>query len=196
MAFTLPNLPFARNALEPHISANTLSYHYDKHHATYVNKLNTLIEGTSFASQSLEEIIKSTEGVIFNNAAQVWNHTFYWHCLTGEIHQAPSALLLKAINDSFGSLDAFFEDFKAAALSNFGSGWTWLVLQQDNTLAITNTSNAHCPLTTDSTALLTCDVWEHAYYLDTQNDRSRYIDNFFKILCWDFVSANFNKTTQ
>ena len=187
MAFTLPNLPFERTALEPYISAHTLSYHYDKHHATYVNKLNDLVANTEHKNQTLDEIIRTSEGVIFNNAAQVWNHTFYWHCLTGEKGQAPSAPLQQAIDQSFGSTEAFLSEFKAAALSNFGSGWTWLVRTPDGNLQITNTSNAQCPLTTANTALLTCDVWEHAYYLDTQNDRATYVDNFFKVLCWDFA---------
>jgi len=193
MSFTLPALPYSKEALEPYISAHTLSYHYDKHHAAYVNKLNGFIADTALANQTLEAIIQQSEGAIFNNAAQVWNHTFYWHCLTPAKDTRPSAPLQQAIESSFGSLEQLLSQFKEKALANFGSGWTWLIAQPDGTLAIVNTSNAHCPLTTDSTALLTCDVWEHAYYLDTQNDRGQYVDNFFHIINWDFASANFNQ---
>lgn len=193
MSFTLPALPYSKEALEPYISAHTLSYHYDKHHAAYVNKLNGFIADTALANQTLEAIIQQSEGAIFNNAAQVWNHTFYWHCLTPAKDTRPSAPLQQAIESSFGSLEQLLTQFKEKALANFGSGWTWLIAQPDGTLAIVNTSNAHCPLTTDSTALLTCDVWEHAYYLDTQNDRGQYVDNFFHIINWDFASANFNQ---
>ena len=193
MSFTLPALPYSKEALEPYISAHTLSYHYDKHHAAYVNKLNGFIADTDLANQTLEAIIQQSEGAIFNNAAQVWNHTFYWHCLTPVKDTRPSAPLQQAIESSFGSLEQLLTQFKEKALANFGSGWTWLIAQPDGTLALVNTSNAHCPLTTDSTALLTCDVWEHAYYLDTQNDRGQYVDNFFHIINWDFASANFNQ---
>lgn len=193
MSFTLPTLPYHKEALEPHISAHTLSYHYDKHHATYVNKLNSLIANTPLENQTLEAIVQQSEGPIFNNAAQVWNHTFYWQCLTPEKGTTPSAPLQQAIDASFGALSEFISLFKAQALANFGSGWTWLVANPDGSLAIVNTSNAQCPLTTEQTALLTCDVWEHAYYLDTQNDRAQYIDNFFQVVNWDFASANFNQ---
>lgn len=193
MAIELPPLPYAQDALEPHISKETLDYHYGKHHNTYVVKLNGLIDGTPEADKSLEEIVKSSSGGVFNNSAQVWNHTFYWHCLTPAKDTRPSAPLQQAIESSFGSLEQLLSQFKEKALANFGSGWTWLIAQPDGTLAIVNTSNAHCPLTTDSTALLTCDVWEHAYYLDTQNDRGQYVDNFFHIINWDFASANFNQ---
>ena len=193
MSFTLPALPYAKDALEPYISAHTLSYHYDKHHATYVNKLNGLIADTPLAHETLETIIQKSDGPIFNNAAQVWNHTFYWHSLTPQTNTQPSAPLQQAIDETFGSLETLLAQFKEKALANFGSGWTWLVAEADGTLAIVNTSNAHCPLTTTQTALLTCDVWEHAYYLDTQNDRGRYVDNCFQLLNWDFASANFNQ---
>jgi Fe-Mn family superoxide dismutase len=195
MSFTLPALPYSKEALEPHISAHTLSYHYDKHHATYVNKLNGLIANTPLATETLESIIQQSEGAIFNNAAQVWNHTFYWHCLTPSKDTQPSAPLQQAIEASFGSVEQLLTQFKEQALANFGSGWTWLVAKPDGTLAIVNTSNAHCPLTTNDTALLTCDVWEHAYYLDRQNDRGSYVDNFFHVLNWDFASANFNQAS-
>lgn len=193
MTFILPDLPFARDALEPFISAHTLSFHYDKHHKTYVDKLNALIPETPFANKTLDEIIKSSDGAIFNNAAQVWNHTFYWHCLTGETDQKPTAKLLELLNRDFSSMENFELQFKNSATANFGSGWTWLVLTPEGKLEIVNTSNAGCPLTTDNIPLLTCDVWEHAYYLDTQNNRPGYLDNFFKIINWDFVSANLNQ---
>ncbi|MBT4885152.1 MAG: superoxide dismutase [Legionellales bacterium] len=193
MAFSLPALPYAKNALEPHISEQTLSYHYDKHHATYVNKLNALIVDTEFEKQPLEDIIKTSKGVIFNNAAQVWNHTFYWYCLTDSKNQEPSAQLKQAIENSFGSIENMLAELKEKALANFGSGWTWLVVSTDKSLEIVNTSNASCPLTTTSTAILTIDVWEHAYYLDTQNNRAKYIDNFFAVMSWEFASANYNK---
>jgi len=193
MSFTLPALPYAKDALEPHISERTLSYHYDKHHATYVNKLNALIADTEFEKQPLEDIIKTSKGAIFNNAAQVWNHTFYWNCLTGAKNQEPSAQLKQAIENKFGSIESMLAELKEKALANFGSGWTWLVVNADKTLEIINTSNASCPLTTTSTAILTIDVWEHAYYLDAQNNRAKYIDSFFTVMSWDSVSANYNK---
>ncbi|MBT4803613.1 MAG: superoxide dismutase [Legionellales bacterium] len=193
MSFTLPALPYAKDALEPHISERTLSYHYDKHHATYVNKLNALIADTEFEKQPLEDIIKTSKGAIFNNAAQVWNHTFYWNCLTGAKNQEPSAQLKQAIENKFDSIESMLAELKEKALANFGSGWTWLVVNADKTLEIINTSNASCPLTTTSTAILTIDVWEHAYYLDAQNNRAKYIDSFFTVMSWDAVSANYNK---
>lgn len=193
MSFTLPALPYAKDALEPQISERTLSYHYDKHHATYVNKLNALIADTEFEKQPLEDIIKTSKGAIFNNAAQVWNHTFYWNCLTGAKNQEPSAQLKQAIENKFGSIESMLAELKEKALANFGSGWTWLVVNADKTLEIINTSNASCPLTTTSTAILTIDVWEHAYYLDAQNNRAKYIDSFFTVMSWDSVSANYNK---
>jgi superoxide dismutase, Fe-Mn family len=193
MTFQLPELPFDKKELEPFISEQTLNFHYNKHHKTYVDKLNTLIKDTPFANKMLEEIIKSSSGPTFNNAAQVWNHTFYWHCLTGDKSQKPTTKLLDLIIASFGSMDDFEQQFKNSAATNFGSGWTWLVITPLKKLEIVNTSNANCPLTTTNIPLLTCDVWEHAYYIDTQNNRAQYLDNFFKIINWDFVSANLNQ---
>jgi len=168
MAFELPALPYAKDALEPHISAETIEYHYGKHHNTYVVKLNGLVEGTDLADKSLEEIIKSSAGGVFNNAAQVWNHTFYWHCLSPNAGGEPTGEVAEAINKAFGSFEAFKAQFTDSAVNNFGSGWTWLVKNTDGTLAIMNTSNAGCPIVEEGiTPLLTVDVWEHAYYIDS-----------------------------
>jgi Fe-Mn family superoxide dismutase len=196
MAFTLPELPYASNALEPHISANTLSFHHGKHHNTYVVNLNKMVEGTPQAQQSLEEVILSSakdasKAGIFNNAAQVWNHTFYWHCLTPNGGGSPSGELAAAIVKAFGSYDAFKEQFKQAALTQFGSGWAWLVLDKGE-LKITKTANADTPMVHGQTALLTCDVWEHAYYIDYQNRRPDYVDTFLNNLVnWPFVAQNY-----
>lgn len=192
MAITLPALPFEKTALEPHISAETLEFHYEKHHATYVAKLNGLIEGTALADSTLEEIIKNSDGPLFNNAAQIWNHTFYWHCLAPNAGGEPTGAIAAAIDESFGS----FSDFKAAwndkAVNNFGSSWTWLVKQADGSLAIVNTSNAATPLTDASvTTLLTVDLWEHAYYIDYRNVRPNYLNGFWALVNWDFVNQNF-----
>ncbi|MEP7706285.1 Fe-Mn family superoxide dismutase [Paraglaciecola sp. 25GB23A] len=191
MAFELPALPYEKNALEPHISAETLEYHYGKHHATYVTKLNGLVEGTDMASKSLEEIVKSSEGGVFNNAAQIWNHTFYWNCLSPNGGGEPTGALADAIRAKWGS----FADFKAAlndkAVNNFGSSWTWLV-KTANGLDIVNTSNAGTPLTDSSvTPLLTVDLWEHAYYIDYRNARPKYLEGFWSLVNWDFAAANF-----
>lgn len=195
---TLPPLPYEMNALEPHISRETLEYHYGKHHKAYVDNLNNLIKGTDFEKQPLETIIKTSTGPIFNNAAQVWNHTFYWNCLTSEKdhakHPEPEGELLKAILASFGSLEKFKEQFSKTAVSTFGSGWGWLVKNPDNTLAIVSTPNAGTPLTSDQKALLTCDVWEHAYYIDYRNARPVYVEHFWKLVNWKFVSDNFKNT--
>ncbi|SHG81537.1 superoxide dismutase [Fe] [Ferrimonas marina] len=191
MAFELPALPYAKDALEPHISAETLEFHYGKHHNTYVVKLNGLIEGTDLASKSLEEIIKSSEGGIFNNAAQVWNHTFYWHCLAPNAGGDANGAIADAINAAFGSFEAFKTEFTNSAINNFGSGWTWLVKKADGSVAIVNTSNAATPLTDDVTPLLTVDVWEHAYYIDYRNARPNYMEAFWNLVNWDFVNANF-----
>ncbi|MGL5799823.1 MAG: Fe-Mn family superoxide dismutase, partial [Plesiomonas sp.] len=169
MSFELPALPYAKNALEPHLSAETLEFHYGKHHNTYVVNLNNLVPGTEFEGKSLEEIVKTSSGPIFNNAAQVWNHTFYWNCLAPQAGGEPTGALADAINSTFGSFDAFKAQFNDAAVKNFGSGWTWLVKKADGTLAIVSTSNAGCPLTEGHTPLLTVDVWEHAYYIDYRN---------------------------
>ena len=190
MAFELPALPYARDALAPHISEETLDYHYGKHHQTYVDKLNGLVDGTENASKSLEELIKSSEGGMFNNAAQVWNHTFYWHCLSPNGGGEPTGAIADAINDAFGSFEAFKEQWNTNAANNFGSGWTWLVKKADGTVGIHNTSNAGCPLTEDVTPLLTVDVWEHAYYIDYRNSRPNYLAAFWNLVNWEFVNAN------
>lgn len=192
MAFELPALPYEKNALEPHISAETLEYHYGKHHATYVTKLNGLVEGTDMASKSLEDIVKNSEGGVFNNAAQIWNHTFYWNSLSPNGGGEPTGALADAINAKWGS----FADFKAAlndkAVNNFGSSWTWLVKKADGSLDIVNTSNAATPLTDASlTPLLTVDLWEHAYYIDYRNVRPKYLEGFWALANWDFAAANF-----
>ena len=190
MAFELPALPYEQNALEPHISAETLEYHYGKHHKTYVDKLNGLVEGTAHESASLEEIIKSSEGGVFNNAAQVWNHTFYWNCLSPNGGGEPTGALADAINAAFGSFDKFKEEFTDAATGNFGSGWTWLVQKSDGSVALHNTSNAGCPITEDVTPLMTVDVWEHAYYIDYRNARPKYLEAYWNLVNWDFVASN------
>ena len=191
MAFELPPLPYANNALVPHISEETINYHYGKHHNTYVVKLNGLIEGTDFEGKSLEDIIRSSEGGIFNNAAQVWNHTFYWHCLSPSGGGDANGAVADAINTAFGSFEAFKEAFTNSAVNNFGSGWTWLVKNADGSVAIVNTSNAATPLTDDVTPLLTVDVWEHAYYIDYRNVRPDYLNAFWQLVNWDFVNSNF-----
>ncbi len=190
MSFELPVLPYGKSALEPYISAETIEYHYGKHHQTYVTNLNNLIKGTQFENKSLEEIVRSSDGGIFNNAAQVWNHTFYWHCLSPNAGGEPSGVIAEAINASFGSFAEFKQQFNDAAAKNFGSGWTWLVKKADGKLAIINTSNASTPLTTTDKPLLTIDVWEHAYYIDCRNARVKYIDNFWSLVNWKFVAEN------
>lgn len=191
MAIELPPLPYEQDALEPHISQETLEYHYGKHHNTYVVKLNGLIEGTLDADKSLEEIVTSSSGGIFNNAAQIWNHTFYWNCLSPNGGGAPSGALASAIDSNFGSFDEFKAKFTDSAVNNFGSSWTWLVQNADGGLAIVNTSNAGTPLTDDGvTPLLTVDLWEHAYYIDYRNLRPKYMEAFWALVNWDFVEAN------
>ena len=191
MAIELPELPYAIDALEPHISKETLEFHYGKHHATYVAKLNPLVEGTDLADADLETIVKNSEGGMFNNAAQVWNHTFYWNCLSPNGGGEPTGAIAEAINDSFGSFAEFKDKFTNSAINNFGSSWTWLVKNSDGSLEIVNTSNAATPLTTDATALLTVDLWEHAYYIDYRNARPAYMEAFWNLVNWDFVNANF-----
>ncbi|WP_321389542.1 superoxide dismutase [Fe] [Emcibacter sp.] len=192
MTIELPALPYAMDALEPHISKETLEYHYGKHHNTYVVKLNGLIDGTDLAGKSLEEIVKSSEGGVFNNAAQIWNHTFYWEGLSPNGGGAPAGALADAINAAFGSFEDFKAKFTDSAVNNFGSGWTWLVKKADGSLAIVNTSNAATPLTDEGvTPLLTCDVWEHAYYIDYRNVRPDYLKAFWALVNWDFVAKNF-----
>lgn len=191
MTHELPPLPYAKNALEPHISAETLEYHYGKHHQTYVTNLNNLIGGTEFENLSLEDIIKKSSGGIFNNAAQVWNHTFYWNCLKPNGGGEPAGALAGAINQSFGSFEKFKEEFTKCAIGTFGSGWAWLVKNADGSLAIVSTSNAGNPMTSNQTPLLTCDVWEHAYYIDYRNARPKYVESFWNLVNWDFVAKNF-----
>ncbi len=191
MAFELPPLPYAQDALEPHYSANTLSFHHGKHHAAYVNKLNELITGTADESKTLEEIIASSTGGLFNQAAQVWNHTFFWNSMKPSGGGAPDGALAQAIDAAFGSLDSFKEQFKAAGVGQFGSGWVWLV-KDNGGLKIVTSANAETPLTNGQTPLLTCDVWEHAYYLDYQNRRPDFIQSFLdNLVNWDFAAANF-----
>ena len=190
MSFELPALPYEKNALEPHISAETLEYHYGKHHNTYVVNLNNLVKGSEFEGKSLEEIIKTSNGGVFNNAAQVWNHTFYWHCLSPQGGGEPQGALAAAIDKSFGSFAAFKEQFTDAAVKNFGAGWTWLVKKPDGALAIVNTSNAATPLTGEDKPLLTVDVWEHAYYIDYRNARPKYLENFWALVNWTFGAEN------
>ena len=192
MAFELPPLPYPKNALAPHISEETLDFHHGKHHKTYVDKLNGLIPGTDFEGKSLEEIVKTSTGGIFNNAAQVWNHTFYWNCLSPQGGGEANGAIAEAIRTAFGSFDKFKEEFTAAAINNFGSSWTWLVKKADGSVAIVNTSNAGTPLTDGSVKpLLTCDLWEHAYYIDYRNARPKYMEAFWALVNWDFVNKNF-----
>lgn len=191
MAFTLPELPYSKDALTPHISAETLDYHYGKHHNAYVTKLNGMIEGTEFAEMSLEDIIKKSEGGLFNNAAQVWNHTFYWNSLSPNGGGEPTGKLAEEINKNFGSFAEFKEKFSATAAGTFGSGWAWLVKNSDGSLEIVSTSNAATPITDEGkTPLLTCDVWEHAYYVDYRNARPKYIEAFWNLVNWDFAASN------
>jgi len=193
MKHELPALPFAKDALAPIISAETLDFHYGKHHNAYVTNLNNLIPGTEFENMSLEDIIMKASGGLFNNAAQVWNHTFYWNCLSPNGGGAPSGDLGAAINAAFGSFDNFKAEFTKAAATNFGSGWTWLVKNTDGSLAIVSTSNAGTPMTSGQTALLTVDVWEHAYYVDYRNARPKYLDEIWKLFNWGFVAEQFAK---
>jgi len=191
MAFTLPPLPYDKTALAPHISGETLDYHYGKHHQAYVTNLNKLVEGKPEASKSLEDIILASDGGVFNNAAQIWNHTFYWQSMKPNGGGQPTGDLADAINRDFGSFDKFAEEFTAAATTQFGSGWAWLVLGKDKKLAVTKTPNADLPLKHGQKALLTIDVWEHAYYIDFRNQRPKYIETFLKHLAnWDFALAN------
>ncbi len=190
MEHALPPLPYDMDALAPHISRETLEFHYGKHHQTYVTNLNNLIKGTEHESQSLEEIVKSASGGIFNNAAQIWNHTFYWNSLSPNGGGAASGAVGDAINAAFGSFDTFKEQFTQKSVTLFGSGWAWLVKKDDGTLDIVQTSNAATPLTGDDVPLLTCDVWEHAYYIDYRNARPKYLEAFWGLVNWDFANAN------
>jgi Fe-Mn family superoxide dismutase len=191
MAFTLPDLPYKKDALAPHLSAETLEFHHDKHHAAYVNNLNKLVEGKPEASMKLEDVIMKSEGGVFNNAAQIWNHSFYWHCMKPAGGGQPTGDLAAAITRDFGSYDKFKEEFSQAAATQFGSGWAWLVLDANKKLAVTKTGNADLPMKHGHKALLTIDVWEHAYYIDFRNMRPKYIETFMTSLVnWDFVTAN------
>ncbi|MBA3486471.1 MAG: superoxide dismutase [Fe] [Lysobacter sp.] len=190
MAIELPPLPYDRAALEPHISGETLDFHYGKHHKAYVDNLNKLIEGTQFADLSLEDIIRKSQGGMFNNAAQVWNHTFYWNCMKPDGGGEPSGKLLEAIEKTFGDFASFKEQFSDNAVKTFGSGWGWLVQRPDGSVALVSTSNAATPLTGEDAPLLTCDVWEHAYYIDYRNARPKYVESFWNLVNWDFVASN------
>jgi len=190
MEHKLPELPYPLDGLAPHISKETLEYHYGKHHQAYVTNLNNLIKGTEFESASLEDIIKKSSGGIFNNSAQVWNHTFYWHSLSPKGGGEPSGALGQAITKKWGSFAAFKEAFSKAAVGTFGSGWAWLVKKADGSLDIVSTSNAATPLTTADTPLLTCDVWEHAYYIDYRNARPKYVEAFWSLVNWEFAAHN------
>jgi Fe-Mn family superoxide dismutase len=192
MTFELPALPYEKNALEPHISSETLEYHYGKHHQAYITKLNDLVEGTADAGKSLEAIIKTSSGALFNQAAQAWNHTFFWHCLSPSGGGEPSGPLVDAINAKFGSFDQFKDTFNTKAISNFGSGWTWLIKTTDGAVDIINTDDADTPIAHDQTPLLTIDVWEHAYYLDYHNARPKYLDAVWNVINWEFAAQNFS----
>jgi Fe-Mn family superoxide dismutase len=189
MAIELPPLPYPRDALAPHISAETLDFHYGKHHQTYVTNLNNLIKGTEFENLDLEEIVRKSSGGMFNNAAQVWNHTFYWNCLSPKGGGEPTGKLAEAITKAFGSFQAFKDQFSQTSITTFGSGWGWLVQRPDGSLALVSTSNAATPLTGADRALLTCDVWEHAYYVDYRNARPKYVEAFWNLVNWDFVAS-------
>lgn len=192
MAHTLPALPYAQDALAPHISAETLEFHYGKHHNAYVTNLNNLIPGTEFENASLEEIIKKSSGGIYNNSAQIWNHTFFWNSMKPNGGGTPTGALADAINAKWGDFDKFKAAFQASAVGNFGSGWTWLVKKADGSVDIVNMGAAGTPLTTGDTALLCIDVWEHAYYIDYRNARPKFVETFLTSLAnWDFASANF-----
>jgi len=193
MAFALPELPYSQDALMPHMSPETMSFHYGKHHKAYVDNLNKLVPGTEFEKMTLEQIILKSTGGIFNNAAQVWNHTFFWHCMAPKAGGEPKGEVMDAINRDFGSFAAFKEKFADTAVKQFGSGWGWLVKQKDGKLAIVSTSNAGTPMTEGHTALLTCDVWEHAYYIDYRNRRPDFLAAFWNLVNWDFVAQNLKK---
>jgi len=191
MAFELPKLPYEMNALEPYISQKTIEFHYGKHHLTYVNNLNKLVVGSAFENSSLEDILLKSEGGIFNNAAQIWNHTFYWNCLSPNGGGSPNAKLMAAIESAFGSFEEFKNKFSIAAATLFGSGWVWLVKNKKGKLEIIQSPNAGNPMTEGYVPLLTCDVWEHAYYLDKQNRRPAYIEDFWKLIDWQAVEQRF-----
>lgn len=190
----LPALPYPMDALAPYISKETLEYHYGKHHRAYVDNLNKLLVDNPLANEDLETIIKKSSGGVFNNAAQIWNHTFYWHSLTPKAKSAPEGALATAINAKFGSFEKFKEEFTKAAVTLFGSGWAWLVKNAAGEIEILQTQNAATPITQNGfVPLLTCDVWEHAYYIDTRNARPKYLENFWAVVNWDFAEKNFNR---
>ena len=189
MALTLPELPYARDALEPHMSAETLDFHHGKHHKTYVDTANKLINGTEYEQMPLEEIITKSSGKLFNQTAQIWNHSFFWHCLTPE-QKPPGKKITDALVREFGGIEDFKKQFTETAVGTFGSGWAWLVRKADGSLAATSTSNAGTPLTSGDRALLTCDVWEHAYYIDYRNARPKYLEAFWSLVNWEFVEQN------
>lgn len=189
--FKLPELPFAQDALEPHISKTTIEFHYGKHHQTYVDNLNKLIVGTEFENSDLEYIVMNANGGIFNNAAQVWNHTFYWNCLSPKSTLKPEGKLMEAIVEEFGGFEQFKEKFTNSAVTLFGSGWVWLVKNQEGKLEIIQTSNAENPMRQGKKPILVCDVWEHAYYLDKQNRRPAYLESFWQIIDWKKVEERY-----
>ena len=196
MAFTLPELPYGKDALAPVISAETIEYHYGKHHQAYVNNLNNIVPGTKYEKMSLEEVVKASNGQasekkVFNNAAQVWNHTFYWNCLAPKAGGDPTGNIKGAIDKAFGSFADFKKKFNDAAAAQFGSGWAWLVKNSDGSLAIETTSNAETPFASGKACVLTCDVWEHAYYIDYRNARPKYLEEFWKLVNWGFANKNF-----
>ena len=190
MAIELPTLPYDRAALEPHISAETLDFHYGKHHQTYVTNTNNLIKDTEFAAMDLEQIVRKSSGGLFNNAAQVWNHSFYWQSLSPKGGGDPSGKLADALIKAFGSIEKFREEFSKTAIGTFGSGWAWLVQRPDGSLGLASTSNAATPLTGADRALLTCDVWEHAYYIDYRNARPKYLEAFWKLVNWEYAASH------
>ena len=195
MEHTLPPLPYAKDALQPTMSAETLEFHYGKHHQAYVTNLNNLIKGTEFENLSLEEIIKKSQGGIFNNSAQVWNHTFFWNCMSPNGGGAPTGKVAEAIDAKWGSFDKFKEEFTKTSVGTFGSGWGWLVKKADGSLALASTIGAGNPLTNGDTPLLTCDVWEHAYYIDYRNVRPKYVEAFWNLVNWKFVAEQFEGKT-
>lgn len=190
MTFKLPELPYAKNALVPHMSEETLEFHYGKHHNAYVNNLNNMIKETKFENMTLEEIILSSEGPTFNNAAQIWNHTFFWNSLSPKGGGSPTGEALELINKEWGNFEKFKEEFTKSAISNFGAGWTWLAINKAGKIEIVNTSNAQTPMKTHAKVLLTVDVWEHAYYIDYRNERPKFINAFWSLVNWDFVNKN------
>ncbi|WP_133499574.1 superoxide dismutase [Cognatilysobacter terrigena] len=190
MAIELPPLPYDRAALEPHMSAETLDFHYGKHHKAYVDNANKMIEGTEFADMPLVDIIRKAQGGLFNNVAQVWNHTFFWNCMKPNGGGEPTGKLADAINLAFGDFATFKDEFAKTCVTTFGSGWGWLVQRPDGSLALVSTSNANTPITGEDTPLLTCDVWEHAYYIDYRNARPKFVEAFWNLVNWDFVASN------